>query len=245
MTGQQVDQPDVRTILLDCRWLGHGGAGRVTELLLGELRDRPPKSHRWLLWGDPIAVEALLFEGAVAVPWHGDPARLSGQADLFRVPRADISVYMYQVRPLRPGRSVTFVYDTIPLRVETRSIVTLAKVLFLKTVCRLSAAIITISAQSMDAIRRDLAVPRSKIIAVTLSVDARRVDRIRGMRSTADRSDTLIYVGRFAAHKNLDRLCRAFETTDFKARGGHLVLVGGSPTEVARMTAWIAQRGLT
>ena len=39
------------TVLLDCRWLTHGGAGRVTELLLAELRDRPPPSGTWLLWG--------------------------------------------------------------------------------------------------------------------------------------------------------------------------------------------------
>jgi glycosyltransferase involved in cell wall biosynthesis len=187
----------------------------------------------------------LRFEGAVVLPWHGDPARLLGQADLLRVPRADISIYMHQVRPLRPGRSVTFVYDTIPLHVEARRVVRLAKAAFLKTVCRLSAAIITISAQSMEAISRDLTVPHSKIIAVTLSVDAHRIARIRAMRAVTDRSETLVYIGRFATHKNLERLCRAFGATDFRERGGQLVLVGGSPPEVARMTTWITQHGMT
>src|SRR5215213_4245447 len=39
-----------RTIVLDCRWLGMGGAGRVTELLLREFRDAPPLGE-WVLWG--------------------------------------------------------------------------------------------------------------------------------------------------------------------------------------------------
>jgi glycosyltransferase involved in cell wall biosynthesis len=231
--------------MLDCRWLGHGGAGRVTELLLTELRENPPRSYRWLLWGDREALRRLVFEGAVLAPWQGDPARLAGQSDVLRIPRADVSVYLHQVRPLRPGRAVTFVYDTIPLRVETRSAVRLAKRFFLQTVCALSGAIVTISGESKDAIRRDLKVPGSKIIRVTLSVDALRVTRIRALREVVDRSETVIYVGRFGAHKNLRRLCHAFGKTQFKTRGGRLVLVGGSTDEVARMTAWIVEQEIS
>jgi glycosyltransferase involved in cell wall biosynthesis len=232
------------TVLLDCRWLGHGGAGRVTELLLGEMRDRPPASGRWILWGDPAAMGPLVFDRAVVEPWHGNPARLYGQADWLRVPRADVRVYLHQIRPLLPGRSVTLIHDTIPLHFEARTLVRLAKLAFFKVVGALSSQIITVSAQSKEAITRDLGVNGSRIIVVGLSVDAVRVARIRAMRATADRSDTLLYVGRFGAHKNLERLCRAYATTEFRSRGGRLLLVGGSPAEVRQIGSWIHDNGI-
>ena len=232
------------TLLLDCRWLGHGGAGRVTELLLGEMRANPPSAGQWILWGDPAAIAPFIFARAVIEPWHGHPARLSGQADWLRVPRAEVRIYLHQVRPLRPGRSITMVYDTIPLHVETRPIVRLAKRTFLKVVCRLSQQVVTISAQSRESITRDLGVRGSKIIMVGLSVDAGRVARIRAMRATADRTDTVIYVGRFGAHKNLERLARAYATTAFHVRGGRLLLVGGSPAEVDQLESWIREQGI-
>ena len=232
------------TVLVDCRWLGYGGAGRVTELLLGEMRARPPSSGRWILWGDPAVVGPLAFEEAIVAPWQGHPARLSGQADVLRVPRADLRIYLHQVRPLRPGRSITVVYDTIPLHVEARPLVRLAKQAFLRVVCGLSQQIITISAQSMQAIIRDLGVDGAKIVVVALSVDPGRVARIRALRATADRSDTLIYVGRFGTHKNLESLCRAYANTVFHSRGGRLLLVGGSPAEVVQMESWIRDQGI-
>ncbi len=243
-TTPRTNDFDRLTVLLDCRWLGHGGAGRVTELLLGELRDRAPASGRWILWGDPAAVGPLAFDRAIVEPWHGHPARLSGQADWFRVPRADVRVYLHQIRPLLPGRSITFIHDTIPLHFEARTLVRLAKLAFFKVVCGLSQLIITVSTESKEAITRDLGVNDSRIIVVSLSVEAGRIARIRAMRATAERSEILIYVGRFGAHKNLERLCRAYATTEFRSRGGRLLLVGGSPTEVRQMGSWIREHGI-
>src|SRR2546423_7710386 len=40
--SSSVDRLRDRTIVLDCRWLGLGGAGRVTELLLREFQDSRP-----------------------------------------------------------------------------------------------------------------------------------------------------------------------------------------------------------
>jgi glycosyltransferase involved in cell wall biosynthesis len=242
--GRRRDDLAGLTVLLDCRWLGHGGAGRVTELLLGELCDRPPASGRWILWGDPAVLVPLVFDGAIVAPWHGHPARLFGQANWLRVPRADVRVYLHQVRPLRPGRSITVIYDTIPLHVEAPSVIRFAKLAFFKVVCSLSRVIITLSAQSKEAISRDLRVDGSKITVVSLSVDAGRIARIRALRATADRSNTLVYVGRFGAHKNLERLCRAFATTRFRSRGGRLLLVGGSPSEVLNLGSWIREQGI-
>ncbi len=232
------------TVLLDCRWLGLGGAGRVTELLLSELRDAHPAGV-WKLWGDTERVAPFAFPGASIIPWSGYPTRWFGQADLLRVPTNDIAVYLHQVRPLRPGRSITFVHDTIPVRFGPRRTVRFAKRVFFRLVCRLSAMIITVSAWSRDSIVRDLAVPSSKVVIVSLTVDARRIERIRSLRRSATQRDAVAYVGRFAEHKNLHRLCRAFQSTGFHRRGGRLLLVGGSNEEVAGMSTWLGGHRLT
>lgn len=233
-----------QTVLLDCRWLGFGGAGRVTELLLEEMHDAPPSSGRWVLWGDPAILAQFVFGGASVAPWTGHPARLYGQADWLRVPQADVRLYLHQVRPLRRGRSVTFVYDTIPLHFEPRRLVRLAKWAFLRSVCRMSDVIITVSKLSKDSLVRELAVDAARIEIVGLTVDEARIARIRAMRQSSLRSERLIFVGRFLAHKNLQRLCRAFDSTRFHHQGGRLLLAGGSPDEVARLTAWIREQGL-
>ena len=92
---------------------------------------------------------------------------------------------------------------------------------------------------------RDLAVPRSKIVIVSLTVDERRVERIRSLRRSATQRDEVAYVGRFAEHKNLRRLCRALQSTALHRRGGRLVLVGGSNDEVTAMSTWLGRHRLT
>ncbi len=270
-------------VVLDCRWLGIGGAGRVTELLLAGLRDAPP-SGTWLLWGDPQRIARALggdpesgpaaegaapWRGARTIAWRGDPTGLFGQRDLLHVPAGDVVVYLHQIRPLRPGRSVTVVHDTIPLRYGGSRRARALKGLFLRVAARLSDRIVTVSAASRDAIVRDLGVASSRVIVTSLGVDPGRVARIRALRAAmpaaaapaaeavqiadaAARSeaplpqapDFALYVGRFAEHKNLRRLCRAFAVTAFAASGGRLALVGGTPAEAADLTAWARDEGL-
>ena len=232
---------DEISILVDCRWLGWGGAGRVTELLLAELRDAQP-GGTWSLWGDPKLVTPFLFAGASIAPWSGSPRRWFGQGDLLRVPRNDFAVYLHQIRPFRLGRSITFVYDTIPVRFERRRTGRIARRFFFGLACRLSSRIITISAWSRDSITRDLAVPRSKISVITLAVDERRVRRIRAMRRSSIRRNDVVYIGRFAEHKNLQRLCSAFQSTAVHRQGGRLLLVGGSSDEVKAMSVWLNEQ---
>jgi glycosyltransferase involved in cell wall biosynthesis len=231
------------TILLDCRWLGHGGAGRVTEMLLDELRQAPPGGS-WRLWGEADRLAPYRFPGASIAPWSGHPTKWFGQADLFRIPTHDVAIYMHQIRPLRPGPSVTFVLDTIPLRFDGRPAVRWAKSLFFRIVCRLSARVITISDWSRDSIIRDLRVPRSRLVVTSLAVDPARVARIRALRASSPRGDHVLFVGRFAEHKNLPRLCRAFQLTAFHHDGGRLVLVGGAPHEVVELSAFAVSEGL-
>src|SRR3954447_15831085 len=85
---------DGRTIVLDCRWLGLGGAGRVTELLLKEFQQCPPPGN-WTLWGLPDRIHPLGFTGAQLFVTDEDPRRLFGQGCLNRVPPADAVLYMH------------------------------------------------------------------------------------------------------------------------------------------------------
>ncbi len=250
-------RPGGPTVALDCRWLGIGGAGRVTELLLAGLRAAPPDGT-WLLWGDPARIGEPGIPGARVVAWRGDPTRLMGQADLGRVPRAGVVVYLHQIRPLRPGSSVTVIHDTIPLRHGGSRPVRALKRLYLRTAARLSDRIVTVSEASRDAIVRDLGVRRSRIVVTSLGVDDARVARIRSLRAAAAASSAavpsavagdpgvpfVLYVGRFAEHKNLRRASRAFARTAFAGGGGRLVLVGGTTGEAAELSAWSREAGL-
>jgi glycosyltransferase involved in cell wall biosynthesis len=233
--------PDTR-VLLDCRWLGRGGAGRVTEHLLRELRDPPPPG-RWTLWGSPWAVRRLTFEGAALAPTEGDPHALFGQREAMRIPRVDIAVYPHQIRPLTRGRSVTFVLDTIPLRHGGPRPVRVAKRGYFALVARQSTRILTISEHSRGAIERDLGVPRERIGLVPLPVDVERARRVADARLEQPPEDVLLYVGRFDRHKNLGRLCDAFARSAF-GREGRLLLVGGRGEEPARLQEWASARGL-
>jgi glycosyltransferase involved in cell wall biosynthesis len=239
-----IQEQPAPVIMLDCRWLGWGGAGRVTEMLLAELRDARVPGH-WRLWGEPERLKPFLFAGASIVPWHGNAPRRFGQADLFRVPRSDLAVYLHQIRPFRPGRSITFVHDTIPLRFERRRVGRIARRFFYWLACRMSSRIVTISAWSRESIVRDLGVSPAKVTVVNLAVDQRRVDRIRAMRQSSNERRDVVFVGRFGHHKNLHRLCRAFQATDAHRQGDRLVLVGGIPAEVEALSAWLDAHGLS
>ena len=232
-----------RSVVLDCRWLGYGGAGRVTELLLAELRRAPPPGS-WTLWGSPARVEPLAFAGARIAPFEGDPHAFFGQRALLRVPRGDVVLYLHQIRPLRPGRSVTVIHDTIPLRYGGSRALRLVKHAFFFAAARLSAHVLTDSELSKEAIVRDLRVPARRISVMRFPVDAARARRVADARAAAGQRDVLLYVGRFDTHKNLHRLCEAFAMTKFAAGGGQLELVGGGTPEVRALTDWLCDAGI-
>jgi glycosyltransferase involved in cell wall biosynthesis len=232
-----------RTIVLDCRWLGMGGAGRVTELLLREFKVSPPPGE-WILWGRRDRIEDFAFEGATLSTTDVDPRSLMGQRLIAAVPRGDVVVYLHQIRPLRPGPSVTVIHDTIQLRHGSGTAKRALKWLFLLSAARLSSQVLTDSELSRDAVRRDLRVPIERITVMRFPIDFERAEQIWRLRQIEEQQKVLLYLGRFDRHKNLHGLCLAFQRSLFARQGGRLLLVGGWEDEVEELRRWINVAGI-
>lgn len=218
--------------MVDCRWLGQGGAGRVTQLFLrGAGLLEPP--GRWLLWG-PEALQADLWADARYCPSTHSPKAFAGQREVLHVPNADISLYLHQIRPLSGNPSITAIYDTVQTRFGRGR---KAKAAYLRLVAALSKRIITLTGSSRERLIEDLAIDPRKIEVVRPPFDDELVARVMTKRAQAPPEPFVLYVGRFAEHKNLPRLLRAFVSTNFRASGGRLMLVGGAPSEVVRLRA--------
>lgn len=219
--------PAQPTVAIDCRWLGVGGPGRTTELLLRGLAEDPPDG-RWLLWGRPDRAGALAWPGAEVVPVAEDPRSMLGQRHTFRVPTADLAVFMHQQRPLRRLPAVTFIHDTIPLRYGGTPVTRRLKRAYLRRVAGVSERIVTVSHYSRRSIVEQLGVAADRIDVLRFPFDPEFVDRVAAQRRPSEGgAETALYVGNFLPHKNLARLVAAFEATAFRAGGGHLVLAGG------------------
>lgn len=229
------------TVVLDCRWLGIGGAGRTTELVLRGLAEAPPRG-RWLLWGNEASVDRFAWPGAKIRPISADPRLLLGQRHALAVPRGDFYVFMHQQRPLRALPSAMFVYDTIPLRYGSRPPLRAMKRLFLRRVTRTSRQILTISEHSKACIVRDLGVAADRVEIIRFPYDDAFVDRVLAARSSAQRVDAALFIGGFLPHKNVPRLLSAFADTDFCRGGGQLVLVGSTPAQAKRLSDTLDHR---
>lgn len=230
-------------VLLDCRLLGPGGAGRTTELLLRSLQASPPPG-RWLLWG-PDSVQRYAWPGARWTPNAHPLGALKGQRDVLALPPHDIAVYLHQIRPLRPGPSLTVIYDTIQIRYNGSAPARLLKRLFLIAAARLSREVLTVSEYSHDRICADLHLPAAKVRLLRLPVDAAQAERVRRLREETGTAPEALFVGRFSPHKNLPRLLLAFARSRFRAGGGRLRLLGGGAEERDALMRWAMARGLS
>jgi glycosyltransferase involved in cell wall biosynthesis len=223
--------PDGARVVLDGRWLQIGGAGRTTELLLRALAVTESR-WRWVLWGGP-ELATWAFPGAETATTAIDPRVWNGQRHWFGVPEGDLAVFLHQQRPLRRMRSATLIYDTIPLHFTANPVVRRSMLVFLRRVGRISDRILTLSEYSRDCIERELGVPPERIAVLGLPADDDLARRVLALRTRLPRVDVALYVGRFAAHKNLLRLADAFGRSEFAAGGGRLLLVGGTEAELA------------
>jgi glycosyltransferase involved in cell wall biosynthesis len=232
------------TVVIDCRWLGISGAGRTTELVLRGLGEDPPPG-RWLLWGPESKAGALAWPGAEVRAIEDDPRLLAGQRHAFAVPRGDVHVFLHQQRPLRHLPSVTFVYDTIPLRYSSGPGLRVLKKAFLRRIARTSERIVTISEHSRACIVRDLGVPPEKVALIRFPFDDAFADRVLRLRAVSPRIENALFVGAFLPHKNIPRLLEAFGATAFCRDGGRLVLVVATQAQADALSGRLdhVQRG--
>ncbi len=229
------------TVLVDCRWLPIGGAGRLTELLLRGFREVPPEG-RWVLWGPP-RVRELAWDGAEVVVDGSDPRALNGQARALGMPSCDFALFLHQQRPLRPVPSATMVLDTIPLRHASGPFDRAAKLVFLKLVVRLSREVLTVSEYAKGTICRDLGARPEDVTVVRMPYDDGLVAAVSALRPVVEPLDAALYVGSFLAHKNLRRLVDGFAASAFAASGGRLILVGGPRALAEELAASLPPEG--
>ncbi|MEZ5081821.1 MAG: glycosyltransferase, partial [Thermoleophilia bacterium] len=224
------------TIIIDTRWLGIGGPGRVTELLVRGMLERPERRLSWAAWNgrELSSIDAKALNRS-----ETDPRRRAGQAGTGNVPRGKgLMVFMHQSRPLLGPRNITLMHDTIQLNNARGTMDRTAKSTFLRGIVASSAHIVTVSEWSRGQIVDLLGADPGRVSVLPNPVDDQVAARIGALRDEiAERPPLALFVGRFASHKNLPRLVEAFRASGFAADGGRLALVGGTPDEIVSLTA--------
>src|SRR4029079_662841 len=91
--------------------------------------------------------------------------------------------------------------------------------------------------------QEDLGLSPDRIAVLQLAIDHDSARRIKELRAIVHPIDRVIFVGRDAPHKNLDRLVRGFAATRFGAQGAVLTLAGVDGTAVDRLRSLASQHG--
>jgi alpha-1,3-rhamnosyl/mannosyltransferase len=228
------------SIVLDCRWLGRGGTGSVASLLVRGFADLHTAGDgprfELTLWGPAAAIAPLAWPGAHVVDDGHDPHQWAGQRGGWRRPKGDLFCALHQIRPIAAAPTLQLLHDTIPLHVARSRRERLAKRAYFLAIARRSRFIVAGSEYSRRCIHDELGVPMERIGRIHYAVDpafAARVARLRAEGCAPPGPPMLLYVGRFARHKNVDRLVEAFARSAAAEAGARLVVAGGSPAEVA------------
>ena len=223
--------------LVDARWLGIGGPGRVAEHLLQGLHELEP-SGSWLVWG-PDGADQYLWPGATRFPNRHHPKALYSQRE-FPGPRSlrpRVAYYAHHLRPawkLAPVE-VTTVHDTIPFRYPpSRALAPMMRA-YIGWMARRSTLVVTDSEFSKRSLEEDLGLAPERIVVLQLAIDHDAAARVRALRAAQACEDRVVFVGRDAPHKNLDRLVRGFAVSDFARRGARLTLAGVDGPAVERL----------
>jgi len=227
------------SVVIDCRWIGYSGVGRITELLLAGLNELSPPGA-WTLWG-PLSVEAYAWPSAKVVAHDASPTHWAAQRDVLSVPKADITMWMHAARPLVPSRSLVLLHDLIPLHFGS-AVRRRAWRLFLSRSCRQATIVAVNSDATARALANELGVQSPTKVSYPLDRD--RANRIRSLRSRrGGRSRLMLYVGQVKPHKNLRRAVDGYLASRFCADGGAFsILAGGAvdPSEMALLRSTIA-----
>lgn len=219
--------------LIDCRWFGTGGAGRVTELLLRAWHDAPPDGD-WLLWG-PRSISQYQWDRSELCEYPD--AQVPNYRD--RLPRHSAALFLHQLHRLTRFPSITLFYDTIPVRYGGSLATRVLKLGYFMLVAHTAEGVVTVSDYSKQCIERDLRLASNKISVASIPVDGDWAARLRQLRSDTVDEPIALYVGRLASHKNVRRLITAFARSRFRANGGILQLVGATSSEIIELRSWM------
>jgi glycosyltransferase involved in cell wall biosynthesis len=230
------------TLVLDARWLGFTGIGRMTNLLIDGLREIEP-AGRWIVWG-PASLRNRLWSGAEFVEAIHSPIAGFGQRDLFRVPKGRY-VSLHIVRPLVARRSTLLVaHDTIPVRWVTPRVVRWMKHLFYAVSVHGAEQVLVYSDTTAERLRRDLRLGGDRVARFDLSIDPRVASNVRQKRQAGSaRADRLLYVGLHEPHKNLARAIAGFRASKFAQGGATFQLVGAADDTLDDLRRLAAQPG--
>ena len=113
---------------------------------------------------------------------------------------------------------------------------------YIAWMARHSTLVVTDSEFSKQSLQEDLGLDADRISVLTLAIDHEAAARVRTLRAAAPVTDRVIFVGRDAPHKNLDRLVTAFAASDFAAGGAVLTLAGVDGDAVGRLRTLAAER---
>jgi len=217
-------------VVVDCRWIGRGGVGRMTELLIRGIRERPDICE-WVLWGDRRHAH-LAGDDVQWVDEQADPRRRFGQIGRTRIPQGDVTVFMFQSRPLAVrGPCVVVTHDTFQVAYAPSTLQRNLRRWYLGYSARSAEVVLTISAWSRDEIIRTFGVDADRI----MMLEAQGLTRPADLSVDVARRGDLLYVGQLAPHKNVPFLVRAFERTQYAQSGGTLRVVGGTTDQAAAL----------
>jgi glycosyltransferase involved in cell wall biosynthesis len=115
---------------------------------------------------------------------------------------------------------------------------------YIRWMARRSTLVTTVSEFSKQSLQEDLGLSPDRIVVVTNAIDHESAARIKELRTAVQPVERVIFVGRDAPHKNLDRLVRGFAATDFAAHGAVLTLAGvDGQASIDRLRLLASERG--
>ncbi len=228
-------------VVVDCRWLGYSGVGRVTEFLLEGLRELDPPGA-WSLWG-PRTAEEFLWSGARIVETDLAPTQLAAQREVLSVPHGDVTLWMHAVRPLVSRRSIVLLHDLIPVHWDGNRATRSAWRSFFRRSCRTATIVAVYSDATRSQAASELGVGDTR--KLSLPFDRSRAERVRSLRSArshSTRQPMMLYVGQIKSHKNVRRAVEAFYASEFSKRGGKFIVLAGGATSAHELYAIDALR---
>lgn len=219
-------------VLVDCRWIGASGIGRSTELLLRALAAEPPPGT-WVLWArQPLG--DLAWPGARVVLDRRNPPALLGQRAVRGRPRHDVAVYPAQIRPAGRNPSIQFLYDATPIATDVNPLSRTAKKVYFRALGR-STHLLICSSHASDELVSRIGIDRAKVTIYGFPADDASARRVAALREVTEARAVVLFIGRAAPHKNLDRLVAAHARSRWSEIGS--LVLAGPGTEVFNQPA--------